>query len=254
MRTAAITVYNSQKLEVFVAKLNRGFEVWIVGAIKGRRMILDHHLTHDDLEVHLAYAQPGDLVWREANPSEIPLEKHANAMEMEKTIKRRKFHDYDSPELGDLERAVRRELKKSQALLYDEVGVERSIELGRSVVQHLGSTVFLATGRKELAMARRRLLGKWTDGVVTLDIEADHKLGWTCADKYHSLNVGERVHGHAPDWWNFATWQILLLNNEHSCGTRVGVFRVDEWELHLSGSHPHQIANVFKRIGESLNW
>ena len=54
-------------------------------------MVLDHHFTHDDLEARLEYSQPNDLVWREAKRSEIPSEKHQNAIEMEETMARRVF-------------------------------------------------------------------------------------------------------------------------------------------------------------------
>jgi len=71
MRAVTITVHNNQKLEVFVRKLADGFEVFCAGLVRGRRVLIDHHLTRDDLEGHLKYAKPGDLIWRNAARSEI---------------------------------------------------------------------------------------------------------------------------------------------------------------------------------------
>ena len=219
MRTIAITVHNNQILEVFVKKRKDDFELWTVGPIKRHRVILDHHLTHDDLEAHLAYVKSGDLIWRAASRSEIPADKHQNAIEMEETIKHGSFWDYEHwPE-----------------------------EAGRSVARHLAPIVFLTTDKKEVTAAKKAILGRWTDGVVTLSIEPNNKLKWSCADSNHSLNVGEKIHGHPPDWWNFAMWRLALINDKHKCGTHVGVLRVDEHELHLDSSRPHRLAHVFRR-------
>ena len=215
MRTVVITVHNNQRLEVFVEKLKHGFEIWLVGPVKGRRVILDHHLTHDDLEARLEYAEAGDLVWRDAAHSEIPAEKHQNAVEMEETIKRGTFVDFEV--------------------------------LHQSVSGHFGGIGFLEGDRKESNTAKKALLGRWTDGVVTLTMEPNNKLKWSCTDRQHPLNVGEQVHKHAPDWWNFARWRLALMNDEHKCGTHIGVLRADEQELHLCGSHLHRIAQVFHR-------
>src|SRR2546423_213764 len=96
VRTTVVSVRNGQKLELFVKKQQKWFEFWAVGVAKGQRTVLDHHLTHDDLEAHLEYAKASDLVWRDSVQSELPLEKHRNALEMEKTIKQGKFWDYQS--------------------------------------------------------------------------------------------------------------------------------------------------------------
>lgn len=219
MRATAITVHNNQEVEIFVEKRKDGFGLWIVGPIKGSRTVIDHHLTHDDLEAWLAYAKPGDLVWRDATASEIPTEKHQNAVEMEATIKQGKFMDYeDWPE-----------------------------ESQRSVARHFGSISLLTTDRKETNAANKAILGRWTDGVVTLNIEPNNKLGWSCSNRNHPFNIGEKVHGHAPDWWNFAMWRLHLMNDKHKCGTHVGVLRADEHELHFEGGGPHRLATVFHR-------
>lgn len=240
MRTAAITVHNTEKLEIFVEKRKRHFEVWLAGSLNGRRTLLDHRLTHDDLEAHLEYARPGDLVWRDATSSEIPGEKHRNAIEMEATIKEGTFWDYDDPRLDEMEAEARQ-----------ASGLPPWSGSHRSVARHLDSVSFLITNKEAINAAKKSLLGQWTDGVLTLDIKPDHKLGWSCTDLQHPLNVAEQVQNHRPDWWNFAMWNLALMNNEHKCGTRIGVLRVDAQELHIYSGHPHRIAHVFKRIGKA---
>lgn len=236
MRTAAITVHNNQRLELFVEKLKDCFEVWVVGPVKGHRVMLDHHLTHDDLEAHLQYARLGDLVWHDAVCSEIPAEKHQNTIQMERTIKQRTFFDYDDPRLDETE-----------ALARQAAGLPQWSGTHRSVAKHLDSIALLATDKEGMNEVKKALLGRWTDGVATLTIEPNHKLQWSCTDRQHPLNVGEQVHKHAPNWWNFDMWELGLMNDKHRCGTHVGVLRVDEHEMHLNGRHPHQIAHVFHR-------
>src|SRR4051812_33293251 len=96
MRSTAFPIHNTNQLEAFVKRRRGFFEFWAVGLVKGRRLVLDHHLTHDDLETNLAYAEPGDLGWRDVAESDIPTEKNQNALEMEETIKHRIFWDYES--------------------------------------------------------------------------------------------------------------------------------------------------------------
>lgn len=238
MRTVAITIYNTVKFEIFLKKRNRSVEIWLVGPHKGNRMILDHHLTHDDIEKHLEYAQPCDLFWRDAPPSEIPIKKHRNAIEMEETIKVRKFIDYDDPQIDVMESLARQAM--GQPVLPGQSF--------RSVASHLSSIVFITPDKKEIRKAKQLILGRWTDGVVTLDLQPNHKLQWACANKQHPLNVGEQVHGCIPNWWNFAAWRIALFNDEKNCGMYGGILRVDNNELHFTGGYPHRIALVFRRV------
>ena len=218
MRTISITVHNNQKLEVFVEKRKHGFELWKVGSIKGCRTVLDHCLTHDDLEAHLEYAGINDLVWRDAVRSEIPVEKHLSAIQMEETIKRETLVDFEKG-------------------------------LHQPLVYHFASTVnLIPVDRKEWNVAKKAILGRWTDGVATVGFESDAKLKWSCPmDRPHPFNSG--AHTYTPDWWNFASWQLHLMNDEHKTGMRIGVIRVDEQELHIwSENHAHRLAHVFRRV------
>lgn len=238
MRTVDIIVHRKERLQIFVKKHIGYFELWVAGPIKGRQMLLDHHLTHDDLEACLEYVRSGDLLWRDAERTEIPTEKHENAVEMEKTIKQRMYLDYNSPQIDEMEAVARK-----------AEGLPLLLGAHESVVDHLGSIAFLAAGKEEVNAAKQELLGRWTDGVVTIDFERNNKLRWSCSDLTHHLNVGEMVHGYAPNWWNFSMWRLALLNNEHKCGTHVVVLRVDKKELHLlAAGRPQRIAHVFKRV------
>jgi hypothetical protein len=220
MRTVTICVRNNQKVELYTDEYQDGFEFWAVGTVDGRRVVIDHHLTHDDLETRLEYAQPRDLVWRDATRSEMPSEKHKMAVDQEETISRGVFWDYERRGPGQIQ----------------------------SVTCHLRAIDFLTIDRKSLVAAKRMLLGRWTDGVLTFSLEPNNQLQWSCADRGHWLNGGERVHGHAPNWWNAGKWGIGILNNKHWCGTHVGVLHVGERELHLvGGGHLHRMAYVFHR-------
>lgn len=216
MRTVALTVHNVEKLELFVEKRKNGFEVWIVGPWRGYRTVLDHHLTHDNLEAHLEYSSRKDLIWSASVDSEIPLKKHPNAIETETTITQGTYWDYE--------------------------------KLNLSVASHLSAIALLSADKKEWQEERKAIIGRWTDGVVVLCIEPGGKLLWSCSDPQHLLNVGERVHGHAPDSWKFAMWEIAIMNKKHKCGTHVAVLRLDQVELHLLlSAHPYRIAHVFRR-------
>ena len=218
MRKVVIRVRNNQEIEIFVDRLREGFEFWAVGMVKGRRILIDHHLTHDDLEARLEYAQPGDLIWHDAARSEIPFEKHGNAIAQEETMSRRVFWDYDGRAEGQIQ----------------------------SVTCHLGAIGFLTPDRKESSVAKKMMLGAWTDGILSFRLEPQNKLVWSCAKTNYWLS---RRDGHKPDWWNFARWGIGLINQKHSCGTHVGVLHVGEHELHLKGGgHLHRMAHIFRRI------
>ena len=216
MRAVSILVRNNQTLEVFVEKRKRGFELWMVGTVKEQRVVFDHHPTHDDLESQLAYVQADDLIWRDAKHSEIPSEKHKNAIQMEEAIKEGTFVDFEKQ--------------------------------GQSVANHFYAIDLLPMDRKQFNLAKKAILGRWTDGIATISLEPDSKLIWSCPmDQPHVLNLYARTNGHSPDWWNFALWQLPLMNDKYKCGMRVNVLRVDDDELHVSGGQMHRIAHVFYR-------
>ena len=220
MRSVSIIIHNNQVLEVFVEKRERCFELWVVGTVKERRVLFDHHLTHDDLESRLAYAQAGDLIWRDAKSSEIPTEKHKNAIQMEEAIRQGTFIDFEKQ--------------------------------GQSVANHFYAIDLLPMDRKQFNLAKKAILGCWTDGIATISLEPDSKLIWSCPiNQPHVLNLYARVDGHIPDWWNFALWQLPLMNDEHKCGMRISVLRVDDDELHVSGGQMNRLAYVFRRVKAS---
>ena len=217
MRTVALTVHNNQKLEIFTQALKDGFELWTAGMVAGRRIILTHYLTHDDLEARLEYASPHDLVWKEAAPSALPEAKHAAAFEWEASIKRGAF-------------------------------VDSNIKQQHSVSSHLDVINLLPLDRKVWNFAKKAILGRWTDGVATVVFEPDSKLQWSCPlDCQHPLNIGALIHKVEPNWWNFASWQLPLMNHEHKKGIRLGVLRVDDGELHVLSIHQDRLAYILRR-------
>jgi hypothetical protein len=210
MRTVTITIWNNKKLELFVEKVKDGFELWTVGIVKGQRILLDHHLTHDDLETRLEYTRPEDLIWRDADLSEIPAEKHKMAIEGEESIKRNSFWD--------------------------------------SITRNLASKHFLDRDRKAIATARKAILGRWTDGDLTFYLEPNNKMQWFCSDHEHWLN--RRRNPAPDWWDLSSVWELHLManmNTPQARGTHVSVLHVDEKELHICGGHLNRIVHVFRR-------
>jgi len=210
MRTVAIPVYTSKKLELFVEKREEGFELWAVGISKGQRLVIDHSLTRDDLETHLEYAHREDLIWHEAILSEIPAEKHKNAIEREECFGKFQY------------------------------GIAR-------IISAIG---FIDRDRKDTAAAKKAILGKWSDGILTLNLEPNDKLQWSCLDLRYWLNVwGDKQ---LPNWWGLSgVWELHLManmNTPKACGTHVGVLHVDEKELHIRSGHLNRIVHVFQKV------
>jgi hypothetical protein len=218
MRKTIIKVHNNSWLEVFVRKSKQGFEVWVVGMLKGQRRILCHHLTHDDLEQGLGYSKVGDLVWKDAAFSEIPRDVHPIAAEAADNIERGVFVDF------------KRELRQSLAY------------------HIMGSINILPLDKKEWNVAKEAILGQWTDGIATVNFQLDCKLAWSCpGERLNPFNSGARGTGYSPNWWSFAGWQLHLLNYEHMAGTKIAVLRVDQQELHVFSGHD-AVAHIYCRV------
>ncbi|MGN6451411.1 MAG: hypothetical protein ACTHLK_23005 [Brucella intermedia] len=197
MRSTTITVHNDHRLEIFIEEKKEGFEFWTVGTIKGKRMVLDHHLTHDDIEGRLHYERRGDVQWHDAAPSEIPSEKHSNAKEMEGGVKRGTFIDQPS------------------------------------VVSHLGfgSIDLVPTDRKVMNAAKKAILGCWSDGQATITLAPDSKLMLSGLGPDHVLNRGQSPTAPERNWWNFDSWQLWFMNMQQKVGQRIGVLRVSDNEF-----------------------
>lgn len=220
MRTVSITVHNNEKFEIFVKRKKSEFELWNVGPVKGRRRILDHYLTHDDLEAKLEYANSGDLVWRNAKESDLPRGNYFSASKLEAAANARMFLDFKT-------------------------------NLAQPLVYHIASSVnLLPLVRKVFISAQKTIMGCWTDGTARVSIKSGSELAFSyLIERPHPLNSHWRMHGYHPDHWNFKGWQLFLWNKEHGTAMRIGVIRVDERELHIwNEQHPHRIAHVFRRL------
>ncbi len=216
MRTCAIPVRNNQVLEVFVEKRPIGFEVWTVGLVKKIRLILRHSITHDDWEQRLHYLKPNDLTWRDTPESDLPVVKHAVALEQEQQIiKRGCFQDSDN-------------------LIYE---IANSLNI-------------ITTDRKAANIAKKAILGRWTDDVVSIVFTADSKLEFSLPrDEKHPLDMCMRGGRPVPNWWSFASWTLHLMHRspEYVGGQRTNVVQVDERELHVYSDQADRIAHVFIR-------
>ena len=220
MRTTKIPFHNDQMLEIFVRprkKTGREFEMWLVGEAKGRRMILDHLITEDDIEARLSYAQTGDLNWEQGDARAIPEEKTKGALEYEREC---------------LDRGM---LRNS-----DDVSL------------HLHTWSSLPLNRKTLNQARKCVVGSWSDGIATLILKPQSQVEMSCANKSHPLfwqtNFFNSSHA---EWWNFSSWLLFLMNQTTKIGSKQAVWRCDETELHLPSIKPDIFAHVLRRISEN---
>jgi hypothetical protein len=214
MRATSIPIFNDKLLEVFTRQRDTiydGFEVWMVSDIGGKQTLLNHFLTHNGLEASLSYSAAGDLVWRDAQESDIPNEKTKLAEEAEIYFKKGTFWDLD--------------------------------DLGH----HFNCTSSIPKERKALNAAKKAFIGTWTDGVATVTFGSDSKLTIQCPDApSHPLHY--LASSHHADWWNFAHWMLWLMNDAKKSGERMKVWRCDEHELHLVSKQRDKLAHVFRRV------
>ena len=223
MRTTKIPFHNDQTLEIFVqprAENAEEFEMWLIGEAEGRRIILDHLITEDDIEARLGYAQAGDLRWEQSDISAIPDEKTETALEYEREC---------------LDRGMLRNIN--------------------DVSLHLHTWSSLPLNRKTLNRARKCIVGSWSDGIATLILKPQSQVEVLCADASHPLSwqanfVYSPGEYHPADWWNFSAWLLLLMDQTTKRGSKQAVWRCDETELHLPSLEQDIFAHVFHRISE----
>ncbi len=67
----------------------------------------------------------------------------------------------------------------------------RWASLAQAVCNNFASISFLDGDRKETVAAKKAILGRWTDGVLTFGIEPNNKLQWSCADHQHWPSLGK---------------------------------------------------------------
>jgi hypothetical protein len=239
LKSVEIIIHDNRRIELFVARHTEGYEVWIVGPFRGRRTILDHRLTHDDLQRYLEYARAGDLVWRNASEAELPHEKHKNALATEKTIKLGRFWDYCDPQYSEMEALARRISGLPDA---------PSSSLF-SIANHLEVIAWLSEEDGWPPVTVGALLGEWTDGVLTMNFKPGNRLDWLCTDPQHPLDFGRRVQAFPPNWWNIVGWRLHIMNMEHKSGTNVVILRVDQDQLHVFETGcPNRIARIFTSV------
>jgi hypothetical protein len=213
MRVAEIAVRSTQRLQLFTQpRRRRLWEVWVVVAAAGRRFVHDHYLTADDLERDLCYARPGDLGWRSATPADVPSRVGTSGFLRGKTIPWDKLLALPAP------------------------------------CDHLASALaMLPCDRRALAIARRAIMGKWTDGAAIVTFAPSSSF------RSQPVRVPAFDAGGAcpsPDSWSFGRWQLHLTNVRHGCGVRLSVLRLDDEALHVAapaGRRAHGLVNAFYR-------
>jgi hypothetical protein len=213
LRSTTIRVQGDRLVELFSRRLDDAKGAfWVVAAINGRRTVISHYLTHDDLENRLSYATAGDVEWRNASPAEIPRRYSGVGLVMGCTIPDGKTLDF------------------------------------QSLALHL-PLPYLPVDRFALASARRSILGRWSDGAVSATFGPKSKL--TLSTRIPANHPFAPTRGCPPsDWWRLSAWQLYLMNQERKCGLRMLVLRVDADELHVAlGTRTGDtIAHVFRRV------
>ncbi len=214
MRTVSFTLRQNQTFEIFSKR--RGeiyafFEVWMVGLVKGERTVLDHFITHEFLERRFCYAKAGDLVWTDARESDIPNRKHKVAEQAKEVIARNCFIDLES------------------------------------IGHYFNSINCLPLERKVWNVAKKAILGCWTDGIATMTISPESKLSISCPPAAsHSLYTA--AYDYQADWWGFGSWSFSMMNSGSRRGEWIRVLRCDEHEFHISSGQRDQLAYVFHRV------
>lgn len=215
MRFIALPVHNNQTLEIFVGprgKRCEGFEVWLVGSIKGQRTVFDHFLTLENVEKQLSYAQNGDLAWQDAKESDIPCRKSEVAQESEDVMARGVFLD--------------------ETYLYCYLAISQ-----------------LPIDRKAWNAAQKSIIGRWTDGVATLFFESEAKFEFSCPPSaVPSRMLYTAAHHDQADGWTFSQWRLFLMNNAQKHGLKIGVWRCDERELHIFSGRSDVLVHRFHRV------
>ncbi len=210
LRKTFFKTRNQLIVEIFQARVRDGFELWVVGPQDRQRVILNHYLTHDDLETRLRYSKSILLTWTQAKESDLPAAKSLVALEEEKTIECGTV--WDSTEL----------------------------------FEHLVGVETLDCEPEDLETARHDLAGTWSDGASSLTFDADG----TCHGSISTSSSHAFVRGLAaldPDAWQLSDhWQLRLKNRKSARAERRLVHSVSEGELHLAGEG-NCVALVLKR-------
>jgi hypothetical protein len=216
LRACRIPVRNGQAIELLTRRVASNlFELWVVAHTAGSGAVVDHYFTTDNLEDHLAYAAPGDLAWATAPLSAIPSGRLKGGFIAGENIR------------------------------------DRPISHERLQYHLSNALVLLPIDRRPAAVARKALLGMWTDGSITLSL-ASPDLATVRGERPagHPLATPGRVE--ELDWWKFRGWQLHLMSRSANHGLRIGVLRADEKELHLANASLQdrgRLAYTFSRSG-----
>ena len=151
------------------------------------------------------------MVWTDARESDIPNRKHKVAEQAKEVIARNCFIDLES------------------------------------IGHYFNSINCLPLERKVWNVAKKAILGCWTDGIATMTISPESKLSISCPPAAsHSLYTA--AYDYQADWWGFGSWSFSMMNSGSRRGEWIRVLRCDEQEFHISSGQRDQLAYVFHRV------
>jgi hypothetical protein len=212
MRTASFKTRNDLTVEIFLDRRADSLEFWLVGPHNGARTVLNHYLTHDELDAALRYSKATLLNWSAAKPADLPEAKSAAALDDEKTIAAGTF--WDAADLSE----------------------------------HFAGLATLDPVPETWRTAFSCLPGTWSDGISTLDFGADASFSSSVAPASASPFL-RAVAKSQPDQWHFSgAWQLRLFNTRTRHAERILVHELSPTALHLAGAG-NCIAFILKRQG-----
>ena len=215
MHKAKITLFNDTLFELIIKRESKIQEIWLAATLKRRRVLVEHHLTHDKVFERLCYTSPGDINWVAASKGDCKFEHHQNLFPATENTGQVNCMDYE--------------------------------KLGLPINCHLDGSTFITPSQTSTKLAKENLLGTWSDGRFQLEFQPKHQYRAldTCLDANMDRSPAHSFLG--ADWWNFCKWRLFFLSQRTGRGWHCGVINATKTELHLFAQHPYRIAQVFKR-------
>ena len=219
LRKTELTINNTIELGLYSGWIeDSASEFWLVGEVEGERIVLNHNvmLAQTSPGEGICYAEPGDLVWTDADESELPARKAELVVENEADLEAEP--DYFIP------------LEDAWMLINNELKVQRKV----------------------WNQAKKDLYGKWSDGVASFEIRDDDSAVIDCPDDpAHPLHQYQYTYG-VDCMSNCHNWGLVLWSTERKGGLSLGLLHCDREQLHMYVQEPTRMAHVFYRDGQQI--